>query len=261
MQTDHRAAVRRQHRVQRPVLHRRQIHQNTIGRQRRQAAYHLLGHVDRHADDHHAGIRQQLLRLRPIFLIQHPDLITRQRQQAIEQPAHLTVSADNDDRPQLRAQGFKALVVLADVRLAHHAAQHIFDQIRRHAEIFRLPAARGQHRGFALRHINRQTVAAFDFAHFRYQMQAFRQQIQQRFIHLIDLIAQRGQFCHHNLLFSRAGRQRSAEFLMHMAQQGFRTLPVDAGVGDGHTVTHVCTRLFGRLIALMQMALQHNAGD
>ena len=48
---------------------------------------------------------------------------------------------------------------------------------------------------------------------------------------------------------------------MHVAQQRFRALPVDAGVGDGYAVTHVSTRLFGRLIALMQMALQHNAGN
>ena len=115
VQPHHRAAVHRQHRMQRTVLHRRQIHQNTVVGQRWQAAYHLLCHMDRHADDHHAGVGQQLFRLRPIFLIQYPDLITRQRQRTVEQPAHLAVAADDDDRPQLRAQGFKAFIVLADV--------------------------------------------------------------------------------------------------------------------------------------------------
>lgn len=155
MQPHHRAAVRRQHRMQRTILHRRQIHQNAVVGQRRQAAYHLLGHMDRYADNHHTGVGQQLFRLRPIFLIQYPDLITRQRQQTVEQPAHLAVAADDDDRPQLRAQSFKTFIVLADVRFAHHTAQDVLDQIRRHAEVFRLLAARGQHRRLAFRHINR----------------------------------------------------------------------------------------------------------
>lgn len=109
VQPHHRATVHRQHRMQRTIFHRRQIHQNAVVGQRWQAAYHLLCHMNRHADDHHAGVGQQLFRLRPIFLIQYPDLITRQRQRTVEQPAHLAVAADDDDRPQLRAQGLKPL--------------------------------------------------------------------------------------------------------------------------------------------------------
>ena len=145
MQTQHRARMRRQHRLQGTVLDRGQIHQNTVFRQRRQLRDYLLRKMDRHADNHHAGIAQQRGRAIPVLFIQRLHAVARQRQHARKQAAHLPFSADDYHRTQRRIKGFKAFIVLAGIGLAHHAAQDIFNQIGRNAERFRLFTARSQH--------------------------------------------------------------------------------------------------------------------
>lgn len=80
MQAQHGAIMGRQHCLQRTAFHRCQIDQNTVGRQGRQLRYDLFSNMNRHADDHHSGIGDNVPGARPVLLFQNTDLIARQRE-------------------------------------------------------------------------------------------------------------------------------------------------------------------------------------
>lgn len=86
--------------------------------------------MNRHADDDHARIGNHRLRPRPVLFFEDAHLIARERQHLLKQTPHLPAATDNHHRAQRRTEGFEAFVVFAGVRLTHHAAQHIFNQIR-----------------------------------------------------------------------------------------------------------------------------------
>ncbi|MPN35669.1 hypothetical protein SDC9_183167 [bioreactor metagenome] len=101
--------------------------------------------MDRDTHDHHAGIRDDLLRAIPVMLFEDPHLITRQGEHFLEQPSHLTATADNHHRAQRRTQRLKPFIVLTGIGFTHHSTQYVFNQIWRYAERFRFGSARSQH--------------------------------------------------------------------------------------------------------------------
>ena len=79
VQAEYRALMRRQHRLQRLCFNRGKVDQNAIRRQRRQPGDRLHGGVNRHADNDHAGIGDDIRRPRPVLFFQNAHLIAGQR--------------------------------------------------------------------------------------------------------------------------------------------------------------------------------------
>ena len=53
----------------------------------------------------------------------------------------------------------------------------------------------------------------------------------------------------------------TAQILIQFAQQGISRFPADAGIGDGHAVFHITTRLFRRQITFVDITFDHQAND
>ncbi|AEW74836.1 hypothetical protein EcWSU1_03408 [Enterobacter ludwigii] len=189
VQAKHRASMRRQHRLQGAIFDRCKVNQDAIFRQRWKLADDLLRHVDRHADDNHPRIGHQRWRVFPVLFFQNANLITRKRQHFFKQTPHLARTTHNNHRAQGRTEGFEALIVFAGIGFPHYATQDILNQIRRDAQRLGLFAPRSQHGCLTLRDVNRQAVFAFYLTHFGNQSHTARQQVQQRLIHFINLIA------------------------------------------------------------------------
>jgi hypothetical protein len=181
--------MRGQHRLQRFRFHRGQIDQDAVRRQRWQLSNRCRRDMNRHADDNHTGIGDNLFRPRPVVFFKDTNLISGKRQHFLKQTPHLPAAANNHDRTQVRIKRFKTFIVFAGIRLPHDATQNIFDKIRRDPKRSSLLAPGRQHRRFTFRDVNRQAILAFNLSDFRYQLQALSQQFQQRLIDFINLIA------------------------------------------------------------------------
>ena len=199
--------------------------------------------MNRHADDHHPGVSDNIARLRPVIFLQDTHLVAGEGQHLLKQPAHLTAAAHNHYRTQRRAEGFEPFIVLAGVGFTHHASEHVLNQIRRHAKRLGLLTAGSQHSGLALGHVDRQAIFTLNLADLGHQIQTLRQQGQQRLIYFINLIAQGGQFSNHNNLLSQTCCQMPTQMLVNLTQQRVGRLPADAGIGHGDAMFHIATRL------------------
>ena len=184
--------MHRQHVLERCRLHAGDVHQQAIRRQLAEPVDDLAGDVDGHRHHHQTRIGEDLVRARPVPLLQGLDPVAGEAEHLAEQAAKLTLAADDDHLAKIRLHALEVVLFFAgrfeDVGLAHHPAQHIFYEIAGHPQQFGLGPAASQHARLPVRRIDGQAVAALHFTHFPHQGQTGGQQIDQLPVHHIYLV-------------------------------------------------------------------------